>query len=389
MKKNKIIDVKADASACPKRKINNATYRGTARRDRNSTGITLIALIITIIILLILAGISINIAIGENGIFNKTKQSVEKYREEAAKEKVQLALSDWETKKIGNINLNFENFLKESFGEENVKAVDGEEDSYEVNVDGYIIKVNKENGIIEAEKGEGGNQEGEGTGGNEDVIEIKLDKNEIILAIFENNNTQILQATITPQNSEYTVEWTSNNEEIATVDENGKVTAKSAGTAIITAKIKDKDIIATCNVNVTDKICEFTEGKIYTNNTYGTTQAILNTSLQSLTDGSYYKAGQYGALMLWEDYNYLMFTLNANVNISFSSTFYSDSGGSSGKTAYFYKENDGNYDTLYYTLQQVDNSQKYGEYYFPAGRYKLYVTERYVEFDEWDFEIVN
>ena len=95
-----------------------------------------------------------------------------------------------------------------------------------VNSDWFVQISNEfeENAVYEAEKGEGGNQEGEGTGGNEDVIEIKLDKNEIILAIFENNNTQILQATITPQNSEYTVEWTSNNEERATVDSNGKVT---------------------------------------------------------------------------------------------------------------------------------------------------------------------
>ena len=36
---------------------------------RNNKGITLIALIITVIVMLILAGVAINLTIGENGIF--------------------------------------------------------------------------------------------------------------------------------------------------------------------------------------------------------------------------------------------------------------------------------------------------------------------------------
>ena len=40
---------------------------------RQEKGITLIALIITIIILLILAGISLHLLIGNNGILNKTQ----------------------------------------------------------------------------------------------------------------------------------------------------------------------------------------------------------------------------------------------------------------------------------------------------------------------------
>ena len=43
----------------------------------NQKGITLIALVITIIVLIILAGISINLVLGENGLFNKAKQAAE------------------------------------------------------------------------------------------------------------------------------------------------------------------------------------------------------------------------------------------------------------------------------------------------------------------------
>ena len=51
--------------------------------ERNYKGITLIALVVTIIILLILAGLSIQILSGENGLINRTisaKETTEKSR---------------------------------------------------------------------------------------------------------------------------------------------------------------------------------------------------------------------------------------------------------------------------------------------------------------------
>lgn len=55
-------------------------------------GITLIALVITIIILLILAGITINQLTGENGLFARAKEATEKTKIETAREKLQLAI---------------------------------------------------------------------------------------------------------------------------------------------------------------------------------------------------------------------------------------------------------------------------------------------------------
>ena len=42
---------------------------------RNNKAITLVALVITIVVMLILAGISLSLVMGENGIFNKAKES--------------------------------------------------------------------------------------------------------------------------------------------------------------------------------------------------------------------------------------------------------------------------------------------------------------------------
>lgn len=66
------------------------------KKDR---GITLIALVITIIVLIILAGVSINLVLGENGILVKAKQGKEEYAQASAKEKLELVLLDLQSKK--------------------------------------------------------------------------------------------------------------------------------------------------------------------------------------------------------------------------------------------------------------------------------------------------
>ena len=58
---------------------------------KNNKGITLIALVVTIIVLIILAGISISLLFGENGIIGKAKDAGEKYKEGAKEEEQTLA----------------------------------------------------------------------------------------------------------------------------------------------------------------------------------------------------------------------------------------------------------------------------------------------------------
>lgn len=50
--------------------------------------------------------------------------------------------------------------------------------------------------------------------------------------------------------SKLTVEWTSSDESVATVDENGTVTAVAAGEANVTASVKDADIAASTHIKV-------------------------------------------------------------------------------------------------------------------------------------------
>ena len=63
-------------------------------------GITLIALVITIIVLLILAGITINLTVGQNGILNRAQEAGKNYKESEVRENVELALLDLQTEVI-------------------------------------------------------------------------------------------------------------------------------------------------------------------------------------------------------------------------------------------------------------------------------------------------
>ena len=57
---------------------------------KQNKGITLVALVITIIILIILAGITISLVLGENGLIGKSKQGAKDYKEAANNEQEML-----------------------------------------------------------------------------------------------------------------------------------------------------------------------------------------------------------------------------------------------------------------------------------------------------------
>ena len=87
------------------------------------------------------------------------------------------------------------------------------------------------------------------TAANVTVESVTLDKSTLELEV---EGTAILQATVNPSNAtNRTVAWTSSDSTIATVDNNGKVTAAKAGTATITAKAGGKT--AACTVTVKAK----------------------------------------------------------------------------------------------------------------------------------------
>lgn len=103
--------------------------------------------------------------------------------------------------------------------------------------------------------------------------------------------TQTLTATVSPSNAtDKSVTWSSNNTSVATVSSTGVVTAKSAGSAIITVTTKDGSKTATCSVTVKAKTVSVTGVSLdYTSLTMteGETQTLTATiSPSNATDKS-------------------------------------------------------------------------------------------------------
>ena len=321
----------------------------------NNKGITLIALVVTIVVLLILAGVSITVLWGEHGIFGTAQNATTKFGIEAEREKINNVLIDWWTKKVTGENVTVEDFFKMlepeiiTNREEQVIGPDNNNNYIIETNDGYTVEIiidddgkitigdiekgslgpkikslkvlettansikvkaeflraenatinyyyklssaeEKESSYIAMNQNETKDEaiatglvEGieydvkivvtkEGFETQErkikniiarDVIfvtEITLNKSNTTIGLGK--TTQLI-ATITPENATIKdLDWESNNEAVATVDANGKITTKEVGTASITAKAKDgSEKQATCIVKVIVATGKFNEEK--------------------------------------------------------------------------------------------------------------------------------
>ena len=71
------------------------------KKLKKNEAITLVALVVTIIILLMLAGITISTLGGENGLFTRVKLGKEKYAISEAKEKLELEITNLQIEQQG------------------------------------------------------------------------------------------------------------------------------------------------------------------------------------------------------------------------------------------------------------------------------------------------
>ena len=135
---------------------------------KQTKGITLIALVITIIILLILVGVTINILTGDNGILKQVTNAKELQEEASAKETLQIELLGIKTSIMheknretvvedvselendDNVKNNIENIV---YIDENETEVEIENAKYAmVTYKNYTFKVDKNLNIVESQK---------------------------------------------------------------------------------------------------------------------------------------------------------------------------------------------------------------------------------------------
>ena len=202
-------------------------------KKKNARGITLIALVITIIVLLILAGVTINALSGENGILKRATQAKSKTGRSNALEQINLAIITARTEGLGQVD-------KKVLRDEITKAgmtvkTDGDDLPWEVVSDKYIFRINEDYTV-------------------EEISGIGLSKKEIKLASGEN---ETITATLT-EGVTGTITWESADKNVATV-ENGKITAVgTTGSTTITAKVEGTEYEATCKVSIVQKVTSIT-----------------------------------------------------------------------------------------------------------------------------------
>ena len=133
-----------------KKKLRTTNEKITKVKRHKSRGITLIALVITIIVLLILAGVVIASLNGNNGILKNATTAKKETKVAEIKEIIQLMVQDYNIEK----NLGKEEKMQEFFQEKASKGeisriVDNKDGTYMVEKDGYEVIIS-EDGKIQA-----------------------------------------------------------------------------------------------------------------------------------------------------------------------------------------------------------------------------------------------
>ena len=138
----------------------------------NKKGITLIALVVTVVVLIILAGVSINAVLGDNGIIKKANQAASVTKEAEVKEAINRTILEFY---LTNDYETLEDFLK-------AKAEDGSIDSVTKNADGTLTVKKGEYSVTVENKtnSSGGSSSGGSTGGETQTPEITVGEVKVV-----------------------------------------------------------------------------------------------------------------------------------------------------------------------------------------------------------------
>ena len=114
-------------------KMNKESKNLIYKESEKHKGITLIALVVTIIVLLILAGVSIQMLVGEGGILTNAREARDRTGEADAKEELDMYLMEY----AGNKNLGDTTDLKTFLESKGYTVKEREDGKLEVGKDGY------------------------------------------------------------------------------------------------------------------------------------------------------------------------------------------------------------------------------------------------------------
>ena len=174
---------------------------------KTNKGITLIALVITIIVLLILAGVTIATLTGENGILTRATQAEEEQADATVKEAISLAWTEYQmmiNEPSGEI---IENETK--IASTTQVKIQGQEENYLATPSMSFLDFLKdekgyidENGVVDVEALTGGKlSKGNGTDGATDVYKIEEGEDTYTLKYYDEDSEEETLWTVNVGNS--------------------------------------------------------------------------------------------------------------------------------------------------------------------------------------------
>ena len=282
--------------------------------NKRNKGITTIGLVVTIIVMLILAGVTISLMKGNSGIISKADESKSQTERKEVIEKAKMTISEKVVNNGGNeltrselkeiLEQYFIN-VPEDYTLETILKTKEENGKYEIKVseiyDRDIMTENEETdgstevvpptsstnvengssgdigsggntgnnvntgsstgstGNTNSESTSGGNSNNTGNGGSNsteiDVTKVEMDKQTATVDINGENTVQ-LNAKVIPSNANKNTEitWTSKKKAVASVNQKGLVTGKTVGNSMIMATSQNgysADCLVVCQAKIT------------------------------------------------------------------------------------------------------------------------------------------
>ena len=215
-------------------------------RVNGKNGITLIALVITIIVLLILAGVTIATLTGDNGILTKAQNAKEKNAQKTVEEQINLAV---QASRINEGLVINKEILEQELTNNGIEITKSENDElpWTVKKDGYVYTIS-ENGEIKEKEG----------------IAITTGDIEILKGSTKGKkvSAQILSGETGTIKWEHTGNITLSATEGNEITVNVNSNANAGDTATITARIDGKTYQDSINVKIVTQVTSVTAEKI-------------------------------------------------------------------------------------------------------------------------------
>ena len=213
---------------------------------KTNKGITLIALVITIIVLLILAGVTIATLTGDNGILTKAQNAKEKNAQKTVEEQINLAV---QASRINEGLVIDKDILEQELTNNGIEITKSENDElpWTVKKDGYVYTIS-ENGEV---------KEKEGlviTAGDIEILKGATEEKKVRAQILSGETGTIRWEST----GNITISATEGNEITVNVNSN----ANAGETATVTAKVEGKTYQDSINVKIVAKVTGVTAEKI-------------------------------------------------------------------------------------------------------------------------------